>query len=354
MLSSFDAYRTYASSLDEKFQKVLFTKKEQVEFLKDFSELLPYVGAPGNILEFMASNTSGNKKMVAKHMSIQLERGESLAFGMEGWFDHVLVEAVRVGENQGVLEEAINKTLCSFEAQSEGLLKALSQLIWPSFMIVGVIGTMKAIEEKFFPIVIRTIRNDYSRMPPDMKVLWETIEFLNSYGFAVAAAFITVCVALNYTMKNYTGQYRESLDRYPLFSTYRILQGAEFMQLYSILKSINVTEMDVIKLAKDKATPYYRQHLNRMHRKLSRGQDNIVDAINTGLIERSQIERLTLLSGASRYDEALSNSADKVYSTTINNLDRTCKVLSVLGILIAAWGILIIILGVMSIDQLYS
>ena len=337
----------------ERVNKILFTKKLQIKFLKDLSSMLSYVGAPLPILAHMAKHSEGPKKIVAINMISKLDKGKTLADGMDGWFDGILVEAVRVGENQSVLTTAINKTLSVYEEQISGFGKAFGTLVWPVMLIVGVVLTMKTLEEKFFPVVQKTLKGKVKGMPQDLQVLWDTIQFINDFGLIVMVLGGSLFFGVLYVLRNYVGEYRDELDKLPLFNSYKSLQGASFMQMYSILKGVNVNEKSVLEIAKKGASPFYRKHLNVMSRKLESGEENIADAINTGLIDVSEIERLILLSGSHSYVEVLESAASEVFDSTITKVAAVCKFLSIAGSLLAAWGIVIIILGVMSIDQIF-
>lgn len=337
----------------ERANKLLFTKKLQIKFLKDLSNNLSYVGAPLKILSHMAKHSKGPKQLVAINMISKLKKGQTLADGMDGWFDRVLIEAVRVGENQSVLTTTIDKTLAVYEEQVSGFGKAFATLVWPAMLLVAVVLTMKTIEQKFFPVVQKTLKGKVKGMPHDLQVLWDTIQFVNDFGLLILLISGSLFIGILYVLRNYVGEYRHELDRLPLFNSYKSLQGASFMQMYSILKAVNVNEKSVLEIARKGASPFYRKHLNLMSRKLDSGEENIADAINTGLIDNSEIERLILLSGSHSYVEVLESAASEVFESTITKVSGVCKILSVAGSLLAAWGIVIIILGVMSIDQIF-
>ena len=187
-----------------------------------------------------------------------------------------------------------------------------------------------------------------------MQDAWAISDLITNYGFLSVIIFALLYVGIVYFLKTYTGQYRSKIDQSPVIRIYPLLQGAKFMQSYAILKAINVSEHDIISQLSKNASPYMRSHYTRMHRKLNSGEISIANVIDTGLISKSQVERLRLLSGSTDYAQAVELASNAVYSGVNDLTIRLFKSIRFFLMIIIGYALVVLFLAVMSADQLSS
>lgn len=337
------------ASIQRQLNQKLFTKQEQINFMEEFASLVAYL-APLTVLENIAKYAKGSRKEAALSMIKAIQSGQSIAKGMEGWFDPILIEAVRVGESSGGMTDLINKTVESLQVQQSGLSKSLLIMAYPFFLLIVILVATVGMYDTFMPIVSSMMKKG-GTLPPDLQYVETFGEFLKQWAVIIAVSFISLLVALRWAVINYTGEYRDQLDNLPIFKHYRWMLGARLMLVYSILKAMSQTEAKIIEVASRNGSPYYRMKLRYMLRRIQSGS-SLVQVLDTGLITPKNIERLQLLSATQEYADALAKASADVVKETAAKINRAARMLFVIGMVTNAYLIAKLLLAGMAVDQI--
>jgi len=334
--------------------KAQFSKADQIDFLKDLVDSLPYVGTPMPILNMLEKHAQGGRKVIAQQMINHLNAGHPLSDAMAGWFDPILINATRVGEEHGVLVESLAPVLKTFTKNSASVKEALKSFIYPTVLTVFAVFLILNLNNELFPSLLPLVNNDVSRFPLPLKALWDLGNGISDYG---VIALVTFCLGIWLFSRLLQSDFAAfSRWRYelPVFKHYAYLKGAGFMQMYATLKRINVLEMEIVHMAMDDATPFYYAHLERFEQSLTEGLGNMADVFDTGLLAPEMVDRLRLLSGSERFVDALEVASTKITSTTLTQINMAAKVIA--GVWMLGIGIIIMIAfsGMFAISQLQA
>ena len=334
--------------------KAQFSKADQIDFLKDLVDSLPYVGTPMPILKMLETHAKGGRKVIAQQMINHLNAGHPLSDAMAGWFDPILINATRVGEEHGVLVESLAPVLKTFTKNSASVKEALKSFIYPTVLTVFAVFLILNLNNELFPSLLPLVNNDVSRFPLPLKALWDLGNGISDYG---VIALVTFCLGIWLFSRLLQSDFAAfSRWRYelPVFKHYAYLKGAGFMQMYATLKRINVLEMEIVHMAMDDATPFYYAHLERFEQSLTEGLGNMADVFDTGLLAPEMVDRLRLLSGSERFVDALEVASTKITSTTLTQINMAAKVIA--GVWMLGIGIIIMIAfsGMFAISQLQA
>ncbi len=334
--------------------KLRFTKADQGDFLKDLIDSLPYVGTPMPVLMVLEKHAKGGRKAVAQEMMRRLNAGQNLSDAMAGWFDPMLIYAMRVGEKEGVLVATLEPVLKTFTKNTANLKQALSYFTYPVVLTVFVVFLLLNLKHELFPIVLELANNDVERFPVQLQTLWYLANGVVQYGWMLIVALGLFFWGFRGLLHSDVAAFKPWRTQWPIFKHYAQLQGATFMRMYATLKRIHVLEMDVVHMAMDHATPFHHAHLERYQRRLTEGHDNMADVFDTGLLSSEMVDRLRLLSGSERYVDALEVAAAKIVATTQKQINILAKVLA--GIWLVGVGIVVLIAfsGMFSISQLQA
>ena len=334
--------------------KAQFSKADQIGFLKDLVDSLPYVGTPMPILKMLEKHAQGGRKVIAQQMISHLNAGHPLSDAMAGWFDPILINATRVGEEHGVLVESLEPVLKSFTKNSSNVKEALKSFIYPTVLTVFAVFLILNLKNELFPSLLPLVNNDVSRFPLPLKALWDLGNGIADYGVMALATFGLGAWLFGRLLKSDFGAFSRWRYEWPLFKHYAYVKGAGFMQMYATLKRINVIEMDIVHMAMDDANPFYYAHLERFQQGLTEGMDNMADVFDTGLLSPEMVDRLRLLSGSERFVDALEVASTQIASTTQTQVNLTAKVIA--GVWMLGIGIIIMIAftGMFAISQLQA
>lgn len=329
-----------------------FNKAKQIDFLSDFAEMLPYVGAPANILDHIAKHAQNKwRKEAAKRMMVPLVSGKPLSEGMVGLFDSVFIEAVRIGEEKSTLESTLNGVIEKMRSQTNAFSDALKPLIYPSIvLIVSMMGVI-SLDGTLYQVAVKAAKSP-GALPVEMKDLHASAVLIKTGAPLLVLSFIAVVVWFTWASANLVGPMRNKLDRFVPFSTYKLYLGSRFMQIYGILKSAGETESAIFKTMSRGASPYMRSHLRRMQQRIDAGTESVAAVIDTGLISKEEIDRFSLLGGTKGFSAALDVSATKVANATLNNLTKVAKLASYVLLIAGAVLIVKIATAVFSLGQI--
>jgi type II secretory pathway component PulF len=342
------------NKVTEDISKAQFSKAKQIDFLKDLVDSLPYVGTPMPILQALEKHADGSRMVIAQQMINHLNAGHPLSDAMAGWFDPILINATRVGEEHGVLVESLEPVLKTFEKNSSSVKEALKSFVYPSVLTVFAVFLIINLKNELFPSLLQLVNNDVARFPLPLKALWNLGNWITDYGVIALTAFGLGFWLFSRLLKSDFGAFSEWRYEWPLFKHYAYVKGAGFMQMYATLKRINVIEMDIVYMAMEDATPFYYAHLERFQQGLNEGLDNMADIFDTGLLAPEMVDRLRLLSGSERFVDALEVASAKISSTTQAQINLAAKVIA--GLWMLGIGIIIMITfsGMFAISQLQA
>lgn len=335
-------------ALSKKLSQMLFGKGEQIALMEELASLVPYI-APLKALINIEKYAHGPRKMAAKSMINSIQSGQSIAGGMDGWFDPILIEAVRVGESSGNLAVLIKKTIESLRIQQAGVSKSLMLIAYPLFIFVMAVMATVMMHDTFMPLV--TSMSKGAQLPPDLMYVEKMGRFIKNWSMPILTGMIVGVMGIYWVIINYTGHYRDQLDKLPVFRHYSWTLGARFMMMYSILKSMAQTESRILEVASRNGSPYYKAKLNYMLRRVQSGK-SIDKVLDTGLIAPKNIERLQLLSATQEYADALEQASISVMQETAKKINMAARLIFIIGMVVNALLIGKLILAGMAVDQI--
>lgn len=340
-------------ALDRVLKRLMFGEKQQIAFLDEFVSMFRHIEKPLEILKYMEAYGDSTRKKVCRSLIPKVTGGQGLSAGMDGWFDPMIVEACRVGESAGRLDDVLAKTISAMKVQRSGMSSSLSLMIYPLMLTVGFSFLAIRLKQGTISTILQFRNVTYDTLTPQLKFVHTFATVMENYWYVMVLATVSTLSVVAWLLRNQVGPLRDALDQLPVFKQYRLLTGAKFMRMYAILKEINVTESRIFRTLARYSTPYYRSHLNKMSRKLEAGaSQSIVSVLDTGLISNSNIARLSLLSGYKNdYSVVLADCAVVVVDSTAANVKLAARIFAGVWMLVVGAALATTILGVLNINQ---
>lgn len=324
-----------------------FRPRQQQALLSDVLSLI-VDGVPLNqSLQTIESIHDGAIAQVTGYLGQVLAQGQSLAAGMEKWFPGMIVELIRAGEESGQLESALQAAVRYYAKQESGIKTTIQSLVYPSAVVL--LACLMTV------IIKRSVLSDFASIKPVS--LWPVIGqhlyiFANvmQYGWWLIASFVLVLAfAIFYTMYQVTGPARLQLDRLPVMSLYRQRTAAQLLETMGLLVSNGVSVQSALDILAEHASPYLAWHLLMMEYRLSSGQDNIADVLDTQLLDRHDMVRLRVVSAGKGFEQALISLGHQAYERYFQSMARHAKVLGGCLLVFGAGVAAMIVLGIYSV-----
>ncbi len=333
------------------FDRFLFRGGDQQSFLEDLATLVEDgVPAPKAIV-VLEKVMEGASKMVAKNISRALAEGKSFSDGMVGWFPHYVVELVRIGEQGGTMVHNIRVAAEALGQQSEVLATVLSTLTYPLIVLVFACGIIVNFNSKGGLLDQFALVKPVAQWPGSGQNLYLLAQMLTNGWWIIILGIIGFIILLNFILKTYIGPGRELLDQIPLLNLYRKLTAANFMETMGLLVLNGVVFKQALSLIRGQASIYLRFHMRLMERRLGKGEGNIADVLDTGLINKSDIIRLRAIAEAKGFEHALVRQGKQANAKGLKVLKKASNILGMLLLCLSAVVAGLMVMGTYSISQ---
>jgi type II secretory pathway component PulF len=333
------------------FDRLLFRGGDQQSFLEDLATLVED-GVPANkAIDVLEKVLEGPAKKVAKEISQSLGRGQSFSDGMVGWFPHYVVELVRIGEQGGTMVHNIRVAAEALGQQSQVISTLFSELTYPVVVLSFACGIIMNFNSK------GGILEQFAQVKPvstwsgSGKALYDLAQFLTHGWWAIILGIIGFTLLLNFILKTYIGPGREAIDQTPILNLYRKLTAAGFMETLGLLVLNGIVFKQALSLISRQASVYLRFHMRLMERRLGKGEGNIADVLNTGLIDRGDIIRLRAIAEARGFEHALVRQGKQANANGMKVLKKICKLAGALILTCSAVAAGLMVMGTYAISQ---
>jgi toxin co-regulated pilus biosynthesis protein E len=317
--------KAFASQdFETKFMRWQFGARQQADFISDLVKLLEDGVQIRAAMAFMADNTKPPKSMVARSVLNALETGDTLADGFAGWFPLEAIEAIRAGESSGDVRGALMSVAASLEKRAGLAGMIASELSYPAVLLMQVTGILAYIGSKSVGI-FQTMNEMLPKAKwPEISITIESASALvRGYWFLIPLILFGVIHVIRSLMTSYIGPFRETLDKAPLFSTYRRMVTSEFLGSLALMMANGVKLKVAINLLERNATPYLSTHLARMRMRLEQGTTNMGTVLDTGLLDDELMKRLELLAGARNVHQTIESLGVRSGETAQRHIKTT-------------------------------
>ncbi len=291
------------SSFVRRLQQGMFSTKEQQAFLEDLSSLIDDGVTPNKAVETLCKVSTGHAKKLSESILAAIARGRFLADGMKGWFPVTIVELVRAGEESGTLPQTMHSAATALTQKSSAMTAAVGATSYPAVVLVMGLVVSVFINKKVLT-QFATIA-PISSWPSNGQHLVAFANFIQSWWWLALILLVAAAIGLWRVLVDYIGGWRDTIDSVPGLSLYRKLTAARFMETMGLLVSNGIVFKKALKILQYNAPAYLAWHLMLMEHRLSRGQLNIADVLDTGLLDDFDVLRLRAIADAHGFEHAL-------------------------------------------------
>ncbi len=190
---------------------------------------LPLVGA----LEILARQTSKPAlRKIVESISENVRGGSRFSSALARYpkvFNDFYINMVRAGETAGKLDEVLNYLADEQEKSYDLMSKIKGAMIYPAFVISGVVGVMVLMMVFVVPQLTTILMESNVSLPLPTQILIKTSSLLKEYTLLVILAVIGFAIAFRTFLKSKSGRavWDMVLLRLPIF-------GVLFKQVYLV------------------------------------------------------------------------------------------------------------------------
>lgn len=293
----------FLDAINAKLQRWSFTRGQQQAFLEDFSSLIEDGVPATQAIQTIGQIVKGSQYDVAMSIQQKISEGKLIADGMQGWFPQPIIEIIRAGEEGGTLALSMMAASRALSQESKAMTAFLSAITYP--LTVLVMGLAVAVFIKHSVFVNFADIKPVDQWPANGQVLMNVAGFVENWWWAIILLIIALIIIIARVLRDVTGPTRTFLDSLPLFSLYRDVMAARFMETLGLLLTNGIVLKKALTIMRQKATSYVAWHIYTMEFRLSGGRENIAEVIQTGLIAQYDILRLRVIAKGKGFEHAL-------------------------------------------------
>lgn len=323
-------------------RRMKFSSKEQLKFLTNLERLLRKLNAT-KAVRHMANCTSGIHKQICEEIEDSIREGGGVADGIAPWFDPVVVQGIRIGEQRDALHDAVKVSIENQKLSSGNIFSALMGLAYPGliFIVCGIVAIF--LKAQLFPLMEKKL-NAMSSLPTEIVVVQSLASFWTFWIYPTTLILMVLIALFISHLNNAVDSGRLDRDSWPLFFEYRQFKVIFFLRMFSMLKKYKITDINALNSISDlQSNPYLGWHLASMIDSIRDGE-SLGNSLDTGLINKNDVATLIILADGTDVD-ALCEAIDTTLEGVIDNLKRRISI-----IVTIAKNILLILIGYLAIQ----
>ena len=320
-------------------KRLQFGAKAQLLFLEDFYSLIVDGIPPNKAIAILLRSSDGVRHKVAASIADSIATGKPLAYGMKDWFIFNVVEMIRIGESGGVLAETVKSAMSLMSARGSMFASVIKSVMYPLVILMAGAIMLVYLKNKVFSEFM-TIK-PFDTWPSAGKNLVFIATFIESWWWFVLLVFIVSCMAIKIALQNYSGELRDRLDYFFPFNMYKRFVAAQLLETLGLLVTNGMVFKEALLIISQRVSPYLRMHLGRMEQLMSKGQGNIADVMNTGLIAEQDLIRMRILAEVKGFEQGLAALGAKGTAQASDVIKAMARIVA--GILLAVGGFLIML-----------
>lgn len=328
--------------------------KDLVVFFREFSVM---ISANVTIVEslIILINQTKNislQKMISE-IAYEVDSGFLLSDALakrSNIFSEFYINMLRSGETSGKLDEVLNYLADEVEKAYEMKAKLKNAMIYPSFIIFGLLGVGIFMMIFVIPELTSVLQETETELPLSTKIVVAVAEFLKSYIAYIAIFLVAFIFGLRYFIKTKTGKkyYDKFLIILPIFGKlFKLIYIVRFTRSLSTLLKGGVSITRSLDISAKVVGNYVYQDLIYQTLAAVNGGDSVVTVFEKSKYMPNMVpEMMSIGEKAGKLDEVL-DTITVFYNREVNQtLDNLTTILEPVIMIFMAVGVGVMVAAV--------
>lgn len=180
-----------------------------------------------------------------------------------------------------------------------------------------------------------------------------TAEFAEKYAHIFTVAVIAMLVGVFLSLPRWPGFGRRFFDRLPIYSTYRVYTGINFLMSVSSLLKGGMGALDAVNRLRPYANPYVRHRLDLVRKRMMNGENfgAALHRSNTGWPDKKMNLSIKVFAETQDLSKQMTNLAKSWIDTAQQNVNRSMAALNLIAKVIVGIGVMTIVFGLFAIQS---
>ncbi len=329
-------------NINSKLYKFQFNKAQQIRLLTQLSHLVD-AGVPApDALQYMYKIALEKKDkvftMILGKMCKNASEGKKIAENMSEWFPHEICIILIKSEERGFLADGI-KNILDYLNSNKIFFSPLAKMISGLMYLLMALIAITVIGYIYLPKIGQHSLN----WPPISMALYKFSGFFYHYYLLVLIVIAAAIFWIFWSIRNYKGKFYQC-TAIPFMMIYRARLSYFIFKVFALLSSNGVGVPEIIyQLNKTYTKGFLADRLQTMLIKVSSGEQNMGNAMDTGLFSKHHINELHLISrfvGEENYSKIFSAMANIISAQIIKIFTKISVVVNLVCLLLTGASIL--------------
>ena len=282
-----------------------------------------------------------------------LESGRNLSDALEKWVPEQEIHLIRAGERSGDMVNALKDVVRIVTAKGKIVAAVAKGATYPVILLFMISILLNQIANKMVPQFARILPVEKWTGPAALlKII---ADFVTNYGMTSIIGGIVLATWVGWSLPNmYKSPIRKYLDMVPPWSIYRMLNGSTFLLNVAVMLKAGIRVQEALIILSKGGSPWLRHRIQATIQNINQGANLGLALHRTGynFPDARAVQFLRVLSNQDGFDEKLTNFGDRWLDKSVSGIEAASGILLAVGILTTGVLILLILGGVMSIQQL--
>jgi len=262
--------------------------------------------------------------------------GVSLSGALKKWASPAETMLIFSGEKGGDAAQGLREAIFFTESKRKITETLVKSLIYPIVLFLALIGLYMVFSYQVLPAMIQLL--PVEKWPAISKKMYHVLMFVREDLGWAAAVLAFVIVGIGSTLTRWTGKVRSVADKFPPYSTYRVINGSGFLLALSGMMKSGTSIRDALLNMRSHATPYLRSKIDLSIENLAKGQTP-GEALDTGLFDNETAVSLDIFGDSSSFSESIELIGKESVDETIKGLQKLGKALTTVALVCIGFGI---------------
>lgn len=282
-------------NINKTFYQIQFNKGRQIDFLTQLSHLVeagvPAPDALQYIRQICKEKNDRTLFMVVDQMCHNTAEGKKIAEDMQDWFPYEVCTILIRSEERGFLQQGL-KNILEYMNSNRNFFAPLTKMTSGLVYLIATLIAITIIGYVYLPQI-----GQYSKeWPPISKALYSLSSFFYHQYYLIILVLIALLIWIRRATYYYNRKFYQCIA-IPFMSIYKARLAYFILKTFALLSANGIGVPEIInQLSKTYTTGFLADQLRQMHHKLSGGEQNMGNVMDTGLFTSRQINELHLIS----------------------------------------------------------
>lgn len=283
---------------------------------------------------------------------VAIQEGHNLSDALSDWVPDQETQLIRAGERSGEIGSALKDAVHTIEAKKKIFGAILGGVTYP-IILVGISSVLlNMIATKMVPQFEKILKPN--QWTPPALALKAVGEFVSNYGFESVIGLVVFFIWAFWSMPHMgRAKIRKYLDRVPPWSLYRMLHGSTFLLNVAVMLKAGVRVQEVLTVMGAGGSVWMRVRVQAALRGINQGL-NLGEALHRSgydFPDERAVQFLRILADQEGFEEKLTHFGERWMEASVANVKKAASALTSISILLIGALLMLVISGMMSIQQ---